>query len=79
MFSENYTKKKCIQMRDGAELFTLLTIHPKMFLKKYPIIMQRTPYNFILMEKVSSKKYSPSETMMKEGYIVVLSRCTWRL
>jgi predicted acyl esterase len=30
-------------MRDGAELFTV--IYSKDVSKKYPIIMQRTPYN----------------------------------
>ena len=42
---ENYTKKEVhIKMRDGATLFTAIYT-PKDHSKKYPIIMQRTPYS----------------------------------
>ena len=70
--SENYTKKEVhIKMRDGAELFTSIYI-PKDVSKKYPIIMQRTPYNSgPYGEGQLKRSISPSETMMKEGYIVV--------
>lgn len=70
--SENYTKKEVhIKMRDGAELFTSIYT-PKDVSKKYPIIMQRTPYNSgPYGENQFKKSISPSETMMKEGYIVV--------
>ena len=70
--SENYTKKEVrIKMRDGAELFTSI-YSPKDISKKYPIIMQRTPYNCAPYgEDQFKKSIGPSETMMKEGYIVV--------
>lgn len=70
--AENYTKKEVhIKMRDGAELFTVI-YSPKDVSKKYPIIMQRTPYNAAPYGVTEFKKsISPSETMMKEGYIVV--------
>ena len=70
--AENYTKKEVhIKMRDGAELFTCI-YSPKDVSKKYPIIMQRTPYNCAPYgENQFKKSISPSETMMKEGYIVV--------
>ena len=70
--AENYTKKEVhIKMRDGAELFTSI-YSPKDTSKKYPIIMQRTPYNAGPYGSDKMKRsISPSETMMKEGYIVV--------
>lgn len=70
--SENYTKKEVhIKMRDGAELFTAI-YSPKDTSKKYPVIMQRTPYNCAPYgEDKFKRSISPSETMMKEGYIVV--------
>lgn len=70
--SENYIKKEVlIKMRDGAELFTSIYT-PKDVSKKYPIIMQRTPYNSgPYGEGQLKRSISPSETMMKEGYIVV--------
>ena len=70
--SENYTKKEVhIKMRDGVELFTAIYT-PKDVSTKYPIIMQRTPYNSgPYGENQFKKSISPSETMMKEGYIVV--------
>ena len=70
--SENYTKKEVhIKMRDGAELFTSIYT-PKDVSKKHPIIMQRTPYNSgPYGEGQLKRSISPSETMMKEGYIVV--------
>jgi putative CocE/NonD family hydrolase len=70
--AQNYTKKEVrIKMRDGAELFTVI-YSPKDVSKKYPIIMQRTPYNAAPYGATDFKRsISPSETMMKEGYIVV--------
>ena len=70
--ADNYTKKEVhIKMRDGAELFTVI-YSPKDVSKKYPIIMQRTPYNAAPYGANDFKRsISPSETMMKEGYIVV--------
>lgn len=70
--ADNYTKKEVhIKMRDGAELFTSIYT-PKDVSKKYPIIMQRTPYNSgPYGEGQFKRSISPSEIMMKEGYIVV--------
>lgn len=70
--SENYTKKEVrIKMRDGASLFTSI-YSPKDTSKKYPILMQRTPYDCAPYgEDKFKKSIGPSETMMKEGYIVV--------
>lgn len=70
--SENYTKKEVhIKMRDGASLYTAIYT-PKDHTKKYPIIMQRTPYSCAPYGPNEFKKsISPSDTMMKEGYIVV--------
>jgi putative CocE/NonD family hydrolase len=69
---ENYTKKEVhIKMRDGATLFTAIYT-PKDLTKKYPIIMQRTPYSCAPYGETEFKKsIGPSETMMKEGYIIV--------
>ncbi len=69
---ENYTKKEIhIKMRDGATLFTAIYT-PKDLSKKYPIIMQRTPYSCAPYGETEFKKsIGPSETMMKEGYIIV--------
>lgn len=70
--AENYTKQEVrIKMRDGLELFTAI-YSPKDTSKKYPIIMQRTPYNCAPYGADQFKRgIAPSETMMKEGYIVV--------
>ena len=70
--SENYTKKEVyIKMRDGAELFTSI-YSPKDISKKYPIIMERTPYDCAPYGPDKfNEKIAPNETMMKEGYIVV--------
>lgn len=70
--SKNYTKKEVrIKMRDGASLFTSI-YSPKDTSKKYPIIMQRTPYDCAPYgEDKFKRSIGPSETMMKEGYIVV--------
>lgn len=70
--ADNYTKKEVrIKMRDGVELFTSI-YSPKDTSKKYPIVMQRTPYDCSPygVDKFP-KSIGPSETMMKEGYIVV--------
>ncbi|WP_196890961.1 CocE/NonD family hydrolase [Aureivirga marina] len=74
---ENYVKKHYdkkevkIEMRDGKKLFTTI-YSPKDKSQKYPIIMQRTPYS---CQPYGEDKFrsiiGPSETMMKEGYIVV--------
>ena len=72
--SENYTKKEVyITMRDGIKLFTsVYTPKDASPQKKYPMIMQRTCYS---VAPYGAGKFprvlGPSETMMKEGYIVV--------
>ncbi|WP_395045891.1 CocE/NonD family hydrolase [Flavobacterium sp.] len=70
--AENYTKKEVhITMRDGLQLFTTI-YSPKDTSKKYPIIMQRTPYSCSPygLDKFD-ENIAPNEVMMKEGYIVV--------
>lgn len=70
--AENYTKQEVrIKMRDGLSLFTSI-YSPKDTSKKYPIIMQRTPYDCSPYgADVFESKIAPNEIMMKEGYIVV--------
>jgi hypothetical protein len=70
--SENYTKKEVyIKMRDGISLYTAIYT-PKDQSKKYPMMMQRTPYSCAPYGPDQFKKsIAPSETMMKEGYIIV--------
>ena len=70
--AEKYTKQEVrIKMRDGLELFTAI-YSPKDTSKKYPIVMQRTPYNCAPYGPDQFKRsIAPNETMMKEGYIVV--------
>ncbi|MCV6629849.1 MAG: CocE/NonD family hydrolase [Flavobacteriaceae bacterium] len=69
---ENYTKKEVdIPMRDGKTLHTTI-YSPKDTSKKYPIIMQRTPYSSRPYgEGNFRKRIAPNQYMMKEGYIVV--------
>ena len=70
--AENYTKQEVrIKMRDGLELFTAI-YSPKDTSKKYPIVMQRTPYNCAPYGPDQFKRsIAPNEAMMKEGYFVV--------
>ena len=69
---ENYSKKEHhIKMRDGAELFVSV-YSPKDTSKKYPILLQRTPYDCSPYgEDKFPNKIAPNDLMMKEGYIVV--------
>jgi len=72
--SENYTKKDVyITMRDGIRLFTsVYTPKDASPQKKYPMIMQRTCYSVAPYgDNKFPRTLGPSETMMKEGYIVV--------
>ena len=72
LVQDHYTKQEVdIVMRDGIKLHTTI-YSPKDTSKKYPIVMQRTPY--------SSRPYGegefrtaigPNRYMMQEGYIVV--------
>ncbi|QQL48709.1 CocE/NonD family hydrolase [Mucilaginibacter ginkgonis] len=71
---EHYTKKEVyITMRDGVKLFTAIyTPKDASKIKKYPVIMQRTCYSVAPYgEDKIPARLGPSETMMREGYIVV--------
>ena len=70
--SDNYTKKEVdIPMRDGITLHTTI-YSPKDTSKKYPIIMQRTPYSSQPYGEGNFKnRIAPNIHMMKDGYIVV--------
>ena len=68
----NYQKKEIyITMRDGVKLFTSIYL-PKDSTKKYPILMQRTPYS---VAPYGDEKYKnslgPSPELMRDGYIFV--------
>ncbi|MCJ8209372.1 CocE/NonD family hydrolase [Mucilaginibacter sp. RS28] len=71
---EHYTKKEVyITMRDGIKLFTAIyTPKDASKSKKYPMVMQRTCYSVAPYgEDKIPARLGPSETMMKQGYIVV--------
>ena len=68
----NYTKTEVmVTMRDGINLFTQIYA-PKDLTKKFPIIMQRTPYTCqpYGLDKFK-KRISPNPFMLRENYIVV--------
>ncbi len=68
----NYTKTETtITMRDGVKLFTVIYA-PKDTSKKYPILLQRTPYSCrpYGVDKFR-KKIGPNKFLMKEGNIMV--------
>lgn len=69
---DHYTKKEVdIVMRDGTKLHTTI-YSPKDTSKKYPILMQRTPYSSRPYgENEFRSKIAPNEFLMKEGNIVV--------
>ena len=69
---DNYTKQEVdIAMRDGTKLHTTIYT-PKDNSKKYPILMQRTPYSSAPYGAGKMKtKISPNIHLMKEGNIVV--------
>src|ERR1700743_3019368 len=69
---ENYTKYEYqIPMRDGKKLFTAVYV-PKDQSKKYPIMMDRTPYS---VAPYGTDKYKPalgpSTFFPHDGYIFV--------
>jgi len=70
--SENYDKQEVyIIMRDGVKLHTTI-YSPKDTSKKYPIILQRTPYSSNPYgEDQFRSKIGPNEFLMKEGNIIV--------
>ena len=70
--ADNYTKQEVyIPMRDGVKLHTTIYF-PKDTSKKYPIIMQRTPYSSRPYGKDQFRSLiGPNEYLMKEGNIIV--------
>lgn len=69
---ENYTKmEKSIPMRDGTKLFTAIYV-PKNTSKKYPFLINRTPYT---VSPYGEDKYKtmlgPTALYLKEGFIFV--------
>lgn len=69
---EQYTKQEVdIVMRDGVKLHTTI-YSPKDTSKKYPILMQRTPYSSSPYGKDQfPSKIGPNEFLMKEGNVIV--------
>lgn len=69
---DNYTKKEVtIEMRDGAKLHTVIYA-PKDKSKKYPILLQRTPYSCAPYgEGKFRTRIGPNSQLMKEGNIIV--------
>ncbi|MBB6003121.1 CocE/NonD family hydrolase [Arcicella rosea] len=69
---ENYQKMEfMVQMRDGIKLFTQVYA-PKDQSKKYPILMQRTPYTCSPYGTDKYKKrIGPNPFMLRNNYIVV--------
>ncbi|MEA5260570.1 CocE/NonD family hydrolase [Arcicella aquatica] len=69
---ENYQKTEfMVQMRDGIKLFTQVYA-PKDQSKKYPILMQRTPYTCSPYGADKYKKrIGPNPFMLRSNYIVV--------
>ncbi len=70
--ADNYTKQEvAIEMRDGVKLHTTI-YSPKDTSKKYPILLQRTPYSSRPYgEGQFKEKIGPNIHLMKEGNIVV--------
>jgi len=69
---ENYTKYEYqIPMRDGMKLFTSVYL-PKDQSKKYPIMMDRTPYSVgPYGTDVYKQTLGPSSLFLKDGFIFV--------
>ena len=69
---DHYTKKEVdIVMRDGTKLHTTI-YSPKDTSKKYPILMQRTPYSSRPYgEGQFRSQIGPNKYMMQEGNIIV--------
>ena len=70
--ADNYNKQEVeITMRDGIKLHTTI-YSPKDTSKKYPILLQRTPYSSRPYgEDQFRSKIGPNEFLMKEGNIIV--------
>lgn len=68
---EHYQKQETqLPMRDGKKLFTVV-YSPKDNSKKYPILMNRTPYSVAPYGADYKTSLGPSPTMMRDGYIFV--------
>ncbi len=69
---DHYSKiEKYITMRDGVKLFTSIYV-PKDRTKKYPILLNRTPYTVAPYGNNEYKKsLGPSMLFAREGYIFV--------
>lgn len=69
---ENYTKTEVmVTMRNGVKLFTQIYA-PQDLTKKFPIIIQRTPYSCSPYGTNKFKRrISPNPFMIRENYIVV--------
>jgi len=69
---DNYTKiERYIPMRDGIKLFTSIYI-PKDSSKKYPFLINRTPYTVAPYGKDEYKtSLGPDPLFIREGYIFV--------
>jgi putative CocE/NonD family hydrolase len=70
--TEHYTKTEVdIPMRDGIKLHTTIYT-PKEGGKKYPILMQRTPYSSRPYgEGQMRSRIGPNKYLMEDGYIIV--------
>ncbi|PJB11484.1 MAG: X-Pro dipeptidyl-peptidase [Flavobacteriales bacterium CG_4_9_14_3_um_filter_40_17] len=69
---EHYNKQETnIVMRDGIKLHTTI-YSPKDTSKKYPILLQRTPYSCAPYGSDEFRKnIGPNQTLVQEGYIIV--------
>jgi hypothetical protein len=69
---ENFTKiDTTIAMRDGIKLYTVIYV-PKDQSKKYPFLIERTPYSVRPYgENNYAKRIGPNEALMHEKYIFV--------
>lgn len=69
---ENYLKKEYkIPMRDGKKLYTVVYSPKGDKNKKYPILMNRTPYSAGPYGEDYKTSLGPSSLMMRDGYIFV--------
>ncbi|QCR24803.1 X-Pro dipeptidyl-peptidase [Pontibacter sp. SGAir0037] len=68
---QNFTKQEYqVPMRDGKKLYTIVYA-PKDQSKKYPIMLNRTPYSVGPYGDAYKTSMAPSPTMLRDGYIFV--------
>jgi putative CocE/NonD family hydrolase len=68
---QQYSKRSVrISMRDGKKLFTTI-YQPRDRSKKYPIMINRTPYSTQPYGDQYARRIAPSKLMQDEGYIFV--------